>query len=101
MSIESLLNVDVDFYTPGAASGAWGDTGTDALKLSVRGRLSPSGGRQVFRKGQVVAVSTHDLMVLPADISPREYAMIKGQRYEILDVGEFPDHMELALEAHK
>ena len=101
MSVESMLNVDVEFYTPGAASGAWGNTGTDTLKLSVRGRLSPSGGRQVFRKGQLVAVSTHDLMVLPADVSPGDYAMIKARRYEILHVGEFADHMELSLEAHE
>ena len=97
MSVESLLNVDVEFYSAGAASGAWGDTGTDALKLSVRGRLSPSGGRQVFQKGQLVAVSTHDLMVLPSDVRAREYAMITGRRYDILHVGEFTDHMELSL----
>lgn len=98
MSIESMLNVEVEFYTPGAASGAWGDTGKDVLKLSTRGRLSPSGGRQVFEKGQLIAVSTHDLMVLRADLSAGEYVVIKGKIYEILHVGEFPEHMELSLE---
>ena len=100
MSVESMLNVDVEVYTPGAASGAWGDTGADKLRLSARGRLSPSGGRQVFRKAQLLAVSTHDLMMLPADVSARDYVIIKKKRYDILHVGEFSEHIELSLEAH-
>lgn len=83
------------------ASGAWGDKGSASLLATKRGKLEPSGGKKVHRKGKDEIVSTHLLLCMPVDLTGNDYAVIDGKAYEILSAEKPGDHMEIYVEGPK
>ncbi len=99
--MRNYLTEDIEVYSVPPSAGAWGESNQPTLKAVVKGCLDNEGGREIFNKGKVEAVSTHTLYTLEAEIDTADMVKVKGDTYNVLYVSKYKAHNEIGLELRK
>ena len=98
MSIQSLMKDSVMIRRKTKPTGDWGDKGDSQDIGPYRGRLEPSSGRRIFRRGKEEVISTHLLYLTPCAVNEADRPVIGTEVFGILNIARFRSHFEIDLE---
>ncbi len=96
--MRNYLVEDVEVFSLDAESGEWGAKPEPVLKCTLKGCLDNEGGREVYDKGKIIAVSTHTLYTIQPGIAVADLVKVDGVEYQVLYVSDFGKHIEIGLE---